>query len=461
MELAYSYPRPSQLSTAPQNAQLELATSGGTTDTRLSTGSVFFSGFVEHPVVLAQSLLVLARVARTRYYVPPNMLAAILRAADPVVTATGEGLRLESFSACCGVYARLDVDAEALATPQHLVGVTNVDVNPPLRRALAGLRPGEPLHLRIGEDGVSASTLDGEVVEQKVPLPRRWVKGFAEAQMLMSGMALRHEVEGPAARRFVRELPRTSVTSSVPWISRTSRGVRLASRPGPGAVAAAGPERLRALEPLMRFATTLRAYGPAASEGSGPLPSAWVVEMPGARFTLALSPQKARGFSGEGSLLHALASRSAAADADLVSALLAFDAQIDPARLAREAGLDRVRIDAALAVLASRGQVGYDLTTGAYFHRPLPMRTEELEEIHPRLREARALLADGAVQCLDGTEVAVTSRGTTHRIRLGDSPHEDICTCPWYAAHQGGRGPCKHVLAARLGIGTTTEGPRS
>ena len=42
------------------------------------------------------------------------MLAAILRAADPVVTSNGDRLRFESFSACCGVYARLDVMAAGL-----------------------------------------------------------------------------------------------------------------------------------------------------------------------------------------------------------------------------------------------------------------------------------------------------------------------------------------------------------
>ena len=36
----------------------------------------FFSGFVAQPAVVAQALLMLARVARTRFYVPPNTLAA-------------------------------------------------------------------------------------------------------------------------------------------------------------------------------------------------------------------------------------------------------------------------------------------------------------------------------------------------------------------------------------------------
>ena len=158
--------------------------------------SLLLSGFVAQPAVVAQALLMLARVARTRFYVPPNTLAAVLRAADPVVTSTPEGLRFESFSVCCGVYARLDVDAAALDATHVAPGVTNVDVNPPLRQALAGLRASEPLHLNVGSDALRVSTGAGEIVEEKVPLPTRWLKGFAETQMLSAGMACRHALTG-------------------------------------------------------------------------------------------------------------------------------------------------------------------------------------------------------------------------------------------------------------------------
>ena len=124
------------------------------------------------PAVVAQALLMLARVARTRFYVPPNTLAAVLRAADPVVTSTPEGLRFESFSVCCGVYARLDVDAAARWTPRVAPGVTNVDVNPPLRQALAGLRASEPLHLSVGSDALRVSTGAGEIVGKRCRCPR-------------------------------------------------------------------------------------------------------------------------------------------------------------------------------------------------------------------------------------------------------------------------------------------------
>ncbi len=94
----------------------------------------------------------MARVARTRFYTPPGMLAAILRAADPVVTSNGDRLRFESFSACCGVYARYDVLPGGLDGPALDTGTTNVDFNPPMREALARVGGLRPLHLAVGED---------------------------------------------------------------------------------------------------------------------------------------------------------------------------------------------------------------------------------------------------------------------------------------------------------------------
>lgn len=232
-ELAYAYLAPSGLAQQPGRTDLHLATSGGMAPSGAVVHPFFFSGFVEHPAVVTQALLMPARVARTRFYVPPNTLAAVLRSADPVVTSTPQGLRFESFSVCCGVYARLDVDASALDTVHSAVGVTNVDVNPPLRQALAGLRPSEPLHLSVGSQALRVATPAGVVVEGKVPLPRRWLKGFAETQMLSAGMALRHELAGPERLRVLEpllrfaaatggEMPRTTERIRIEWRSRGS-----------------------------------------------------------------------------------------------------------------------------------------------------------------------------------------------------------------------------------------------
>ena len=151
----------------------------------------------------------------------------------------------------------------------------------------------------MGSDALRVSTGAGEIVEEKVPLPTRWLKGFAETQMLSAGMACRHALTGAALRQFVQALPRSSSTKTVMWATQAARSLRLATQATPGAVCVAGPERLRVLEPLLRYATALRAYGAETAAGALPQASAWVLELPGARVTLGLSPER-RGVLGRG-----------------------------------------------------------------------------------------------------------------------------------------------------------------
>jgi SWIM zinc finger len=67
---------------------------------------------------------------------------------------------------------------------------------------------------------------------------------------------------------------------------------------------------------------------------------------------------------------------------------------------------------------------------------------------NPRLRDARALVAAGAV-ALAGDVATVTVADHVQRVRLG-AGGQAWCTCDWWAKHRGTRGPCKHVLAVRL-----------
>ena len=452
-EQSLQYAHASQLTTAPGRSALELATSGGSWSAASTASPVFFDGFVEHADAVATAMLVVGRVARTRFYVPPNMLAAVLRAADPVVTSTPEGLRLESFSPCAGVYARLDLDASALDTSIVTSGVTNVDFNPEMRGLLASVAGGEPMRLTVGSADFTVSTLDDTVTEKKVPLPERWLRSFAEAQVVARQSSLRIELGSAEARRFVADLPRSSSTKSVMWASPSTRGVRLASRPAVGAACIAGPERLRVLEPVLRFSTGLRGYD--AGEGHAAA-SFWQVDLPMGRLVIGLSPEKARGFSGEGQLLDDLLETSADDDADVLSARIAFDPRIEPESLATELGLPEERVRTALAALASQGQLGYDLQTSRYFHRPLPYARDLLQSLHPRLAGARSLVDAGAVTLgVDATAV-VSSKGASYTVRLSTPDRTgETCTCAWYGKYRGTRGACKHVLAARMVSGLT------
>ncbi|GAA1325304.1 SWIM zinc finger domain-containing protein [Streptomyces sanglieri] len=439
---ALAYARPSALESSQTGQLLGLETSGGLTPRGAEPHPRFFSGFLTSPGIAARGLLAVADVASTRYY--QRTLTSSL---DPVVTGNGDRLRFESFSGCCGVYARLDVLQDGLDGARTGHGTTNVDVNNPLREALSRIAGDDPLHLRVGPDEMAVTTLDGPVVEKKVPLPDRWLRGFAEAQVVSAGFDLRAELPAAEAVRFLRSLPRSSGNASrgARWVVPAGKTLRPTTRPVPGAVCLPGPERLVALQRVLRHATSLRVYGPVA-EGAATA-SAWEVVLPGMRLTLTLSPDASRGFSGEGGVLDALATDDAAADAELVSVLLAWDPRIDTADLAEQSGLTVERVRAALTRLGTAGRVGYDLADAAYFHRELPYDADRAERHNPRLVAARQLAGSGAV-VLDGDVATVISGERRYQVR--EQGGMLSCTCQWWADYRGRRGPCKHALAVRM-----------
>ncbi|WP_433528214.1 SWIM zinc finger family protein [Micromonospora sp. CA-263727] len=431
-------------SSALGRGSLALQTSGGP-----APNPRFFTGFLTTPQAAAVGLLAVAEVARTRYHRPVSPASL-----DPVVTGSRDRLRFESFSGCCGVYARLDALPAGLDGDAVEHGTTNVDVNTPLRAALTRVGGLDPLHLSVGPDDLTVSTMDGEVVEKKVPLPVRWLRGFAEVQVLAARFEPRAELPAAEATAFLRRLP-SGNDRSVFWVVPAGRSLRLTSRPVAGAVCLAGPSRLTALRPMLRFAKTLRVYGPTVTAGSAPVPSVWELDTGALRLSLTLSPEPYRGFSGEGAALTALAGDDVVDDADLISALLSWDPTVDVDRLASQAGLDAGRVRGALAQLGTAGRVGYDVAEAAYFHRVMPYDAGRAERDNPRLVGARALLDAGAVQ-LDGACATVRSGDEVYRVR--QLPDGGLtCTCPWWAKHRGQRGPCRHALATRMSTANQVE----
>ena len=87
-----------------QDGCLTLALAPALTPEGMENSPEFFSGTARYPQVLARGLLILADITATRYfrYTPQSQR-------DPILSAQGDILRAECFSACCGVYARLDL----------------------------------------------------------------------------------------------------------------------------------------------------------------------------------------------------------------------------------------------------------------------------------------------------------------------------------------------------------------
>jgi len=440
LDYMYRYAFSSMLEDAKAGPRLRLATSGGA-----EPNPFFFQGELRRPDRAADLLRGLSEIVDARFNVPPSMLAKILRLADPVVTS-GEGtLRFEVFSQCCGAYARVDLLPESFKGEQMGRGTTNVDFNPPLRAALARIRAGDKVGLNVGVDVLELKRGKEKIEERKVALPVRWLKGFVEALASQARMTPQLETSGDEASRFFRSLPRTKVKEG--FVSPMGRGLRLSQASGRDSVRVAGVERLRVLEGLARHCVRARVHVDANTGAS-----AWELDMGDSRFTLALSPEPWRGFSGEGQALEALASEKWRKLLPLVQAALTWDAPIDASALAARLRSSETDVNAALAALGTRGLVGFDLAQGAYFQRVLPFDLSRIEEQQPRLVAARKLLSAGGIKVTrregEDVEAIVPGSGGEHRVRLG--PAGARCTCPWYAKHRSDRGPCKHQLALQL-----------
>lgn len=411
----------------------------------------FLRARLAYPQITAKALRAVSDMASARFYIPGAMLARILREADPVATVSAEAIRFEGFSSCCSAYIRLDLDDEALtATERRSNGTTNVDFGKEMKAALAKVRPDADLSLEIGAEGIAVRHQRAVAAEVKVPLPLRWIRGFAEVQQHMAGMQHGFSLGRLATLRLLRDLPRSKDDRQL-WVSLSGQFARLAATPGHGAVPLKGAHRLALLQPLCVFATGMDVYCNSAL-GS----SAWILNLPGQRLAIILNAQPWRGFSGDGRLLSSLASGSERNDA-LLRAQLSWQTALDEESLARSTGLSPEETRHGLARLAACGLLGYDLARNRWFHRVLPFDLSRLEQLNPRLRAAAALVANSAVSLgPDGSTGRVSGPGVVHSVKAGDGEYR--CTCPWFAKNGTVRGPCKHVLAFEMALQSASHG---
>ncbi|QEG00535.1 hypothetical protein Mal15_46050 [Stieleria maiorica] len=437
LSYSYRYPFESAVLESASAPAMRLATSlDGTSD------DLFFDGSLRQPALVGKCLTVLSSIVRTRFYQPldPMML-------DPVVTSGGGMLRFEGFSSCCGVYARVDLAPEAFDTDLRGKGTTNVDFNDAMRTALRRLSDNDDAQLQVGGEGVTLRTDDDKVVERKVKLPVRWIKGFCEVQAYQPRMTPHFELTQNDARTLFRSFPKGSNAKRPVHITRTGRTMRLASRPQRGSVQLEGADRVRVLEPLIPYTKQLNIWYDSDAHTSG-----WELQFDiGSMFTL-VSPELNRGFSGEGQMLSRLATGQWQTAMPAVTDSLNWQSHIDIADISRSSRVGEAQIEAALAVLGTRGLVGFDVSSNKYFHRVLPFDMDKVEKQQPRLVAALKLIdADGVKlfeETPDGPNFQVAGTNVEHFVRL--RPDGDRCTCQWFNRYQGQRGPCKHILAARI-----------
>lgn len=443
MQYAYRYAAPSSFSEQGR-PRLSLATA----DAGGAAYPYFFEGQLVRPRLVADLLTSVHSIVAARFFTPANTVAKAIALADPVVTSGGGLLRFEGFSSCCSAYVRADLLQEAYRGDVVGKGTTNVDFNEPMRAALARVRDDAGLEFSVGQQEFRLRSRAADVVERKVDLPTRWIRGMLEVQSYQAGMKRQFDVPAVEALRFFRTLPKASTSKTPLWIARGPTGLFATTRPVDNGVRVTDSSRLRVLHALLPFARSLSVFADDAHQAN-----AWVVDFGDARLTLALSAEVWRGFSGEGQALWALMQADGgevAATLTRIRAQLQWQAALEAPALARELKVEPVVVEDVLRVLGASGLAGYDVFMGSYFHRVLPFDLSMADDLHPRLVDAKALIESGAVKLVraEPFEADVASGDSAHRVRELDG--ELRCTCPWFAKHQGERGPCKHVLAAAV-----------
>lgn len=436
---AYQYLARSELRQG-NTSGLHLATSNPGSDA--SSHPHLYEGRFTAPRQAAALLSAVHLLVGSRFFTPANSVAKAIALADPVITVDGERLRFEGFSSCCSAYIRADFLPESHEGEVLGKGTTNVDFNLPTRSALARVRDEDGLALSVGHDAVHLTSGRDQIIERKVDLPLRWLRGMVEVQSYLANMRATLRFSGIETIQWFRHLPKGNTHHTPLWLIQVAGRLVSSTLDNPNGVRLSDTRRLRVLEPLLPFTQRVTVYADAHQQAS-----AWVLDLPGARLTLALSAEPWRAFSGEGQALQALMHMQNHAKLPELRAQLHWQARLIASDLGERLDMPLQQIQQGLHVLGASGLLGFDLTDGCYFHRVLPFDLTALHDMHPRLAGASELLDSGCVtlHSLSPVTASVGKGDSVHAVREHDGQWR--CTCPWYGKHQDERGPCKHVLA--------------
>ncbi len=174
----------------------------------------FFWGSLVEPYVTAKCWTTISKVVRSSFGPVPASLR------DPIVSAGAERLRFEGFSSCNGVYVRLDMLPDAVDGEFIASGTTNVDFNEPMLNALNAIQKNEKVVLAVGQNEVRVSTEKAKVIEKKVALPIRWIKGLTSVQLYLADMEKVYDLNKLQSIQLFQGVPKGNVKGDFHIASR-------------------------------------------------------------------------------------------------------------------------------------------------------------------------------------------------------------------------------------------------
>ena len=456
-DIVYRYPSPSGLQPVSGGGTLRLEQC----NEQDKVPDCLFFGSLRQPYLTARCLTALSRIVQSRFTLSPETIQAMH---DPIISAGNGTIRFEGFSGCAGIYARVDLLPEALNGVFYASGTTNVDFHTPMLDALGGVRRQDAMQLSVGHNEVVAGFTDTTVIERKVPLPERWLKGLTSVQTYLSGADHLGDLDRVQAVKLLQSVPRGKARADMYLIAR-GRGLAFSPAAAAAGVPIGGVNRLLLLESLLPFVSRVRVFAHPSHSAT-----IWQADLGAMRFTFSLSREPYRGFSGEGAgldaLLDGLPAWLPASLPDFMSAVCAANEPFNPHALV-EALLEQEASGAGAtpasgwsgslgACLAAMGLLGYDLESG-YFYRKLPYKTRRILALNPRLKNALKLVDSGKVDVQlreDGSaEGRVFGSGVWHSVVLDNLERGGSrCTCAWFGTYGLSRGPCKHILAVKQSL---------
>jgi len=413
---------------------------------------------------------------------------------DPVITVHPDRVFFEAFSQDQSVYAMVVLNPEMFAPDGEVIsGTTNIDFSAWLWGALGELRSSRETWLRIGAQGFEVKTKGaGGRFEQKVELPDNWVRGFLQvsAAMAMPGTRLTvRPADLLAAIRFLRYTKAKVSPRALRFDFTPGQDARLVLEPWEQVVPLRGAEhnyteprtirtwgrrRLKLIEPLLPFASSVDIY----LKGRG-LPSFYAVKLPDMTFVLGLSGWTGQTWTDAGSF--DLLSDAAPVREDLLQQVhqqLAARFHASPKELAGVLHQSPEMIWRACERLCRQGRAVFDVESRGFRHRELFEQPVDEAKMFPpdeRLERARDLLAKNAVtfarcepQETRKTKKLKTPDGPITReiiyrdwrvtgsvgpeqteIVVGDSGRIifGTCSCAFFQDNLLGKGPCEHMIA--------------
>jgi hypothetical protein len=408
---------------------------------------------------------------------------------DPIITVHPDRVFFEAFSRDEASYASLSCSHDGF---DHIgdfaCGTTNIDYSEALYGEFQKIRDYKSTRLAIDPTGFQVQTADDPAfIEPKIDVPESWVRGFLQVSSAMALPARRFDLHpmdlhnfclvlrrrreraGPRAIRFVL-VPGEPVRAVFePWNVEVICRRSIYQGSTAEEIRIWGRRRLLVLERLIPLARSFSVH----LMGSG-MPSFWIADLPGMRFTLGLSGWTANDWSNAAQF-DLLAPRGDV-DADSKEKVYTALAQrwlASADQLAADTGLTRIMVERALMLYTQAGRVIYDLVQGVYRLRELtrePLPLDALRFSSPAEQEAEALLALHAVtlgpaEAVDGggtrlSGVARSGDRRYHAMVLQDADQRIIdaaCECNQFTQYRLRNGPCAHMLALRIAQARAVE----